>query len=199
MMCGCKAHDDPFAECTCECPATEHADPAGVINQRMRANIQRAFKPLVDLANQFNRPTQESKMTVGPRNDAASELEGWWREKAMDEIMRTVPKAIEYGAGDLEEIGRQLVAAGVKEPEFETAIGDKRWHEELGVYFYMTGKMARWRSAIERGEFVSDDTLFDIGVYVRMVQRIRDAGGWPGVEVSEQKHENVDDERPVFD
>lgn len=138
-------------------------------------------------------------MTVGPRNDAASELEGWWREKAMDEIMRTVPKAIEYGAGDLEEIGRQLVAAGVKEPEFETAIGDKRWHEELGVYFYMTGKMARWRSAIERGEFVSDDTLFDIGVYVRMVQRIRDAGGWPGVEVSEQKHENVDDERPVFD
>lgn len=141
-------------------------------------------------------------MTVGPRNDAASELEGWWREKAMDEIMRTVPKAIEYGAGDLEEIGRQLVAAGVVQVRGGDDFFDdtlKRWHEELGVYFYMTGKMARWRSAIERGEFVSDDTLFDIGVYVRMVQRIRDAGGWPGVEVSEQKHENVDDERPVFD
>ena len=34
-------------------------------------------------------------------------------------------------------------------------------------------------AAIRRGEFVSDDTLFDIGVYVRMVQRMRETGNWP--------------------
>ena len=28
---------------------------------------------------------------------------------------------------------------------------------------------------------VSDDTLGDIGVYVRMAQRVRSHGGWPGV------------------
>ena len=51
---------------------------------------------------------------------------------------------------------------------------------ELGVFFYLIGKVARWQSAIERGERPSDDTLFDVGVYVRMAQRIRSHGGWPG-------------------
>jgi hypothetical protein len=32
---------------------------------------------------------------------------------------------------------------------------------------------------------VSDDSLFDIGVYVRMAQRIRHSGGWPGIDLNE--------------
>jgi hypothetical protein len=36
-----------------------------------------------------------------------------------------------------------------------------------------------------RGDRPSDDTPYDIGVYVRMAQRVRDVGGWPfGPEAS---------------
>lgn len=104
----------------------------------------------------------------------AGELERWWLAMATEEIERTVPKAIEYGSTDLAEIGRQMLEAGLHEGNHETST------EELGVYFYMVGKMARWTDAVRTGRRVSDDTLFDLGIYVRMVQRIRSAGGWPG-------------------
>lgn len=103
------------------------------------------------------------------------ELGQWWLAMAGEEIERTVPKVIEYGSTDLAEIGRQMLAAGLHEGNHETPT------EELGVYFYMVGKMARWTDAIRTGRRVSDDTLFDLGIYVRMVQRIRSAGGWPGI------------------
>lgn len=103
------------------------------------------------------------------------ELEQWWLAMAGEEIERTVPKAIEYGSTDLAEIGRQMLAAGLHEGNHETPT------EELGVYFYMVGKMARWTDAIRTGRRVSDDTLFDLGIYVRMVQRVRAVGEWPGI------------------
>ena len=103
------------------------------------------------------------------------ELEQWWLAMANEEIERTVPKAIEYGSTDLAEIGRQMLEAGLHEGNHETPTA------ELGVYFYMVGKMARWTDAIRTGRRVSDDTLFDLGIYVRMAQRIRSAGGWPGI------------------
>lgn len=109
--------------------------------------------------------------------DPEQELRQWWFKKANDEIERTVPKAVEYGSDDLVEIGRQMADA----MDREVALSDSEL-AELGVYFYMVGKMARWTSAIRRGDKVSDDTLFDIGVYVRMAQRIRHSGGWPGTE-----------------
>lgn len=102
-------------------------------------------------------------------------LSRWWQAKAADEIERTVPKAVEYGSTDLIDIGLML-ARTMNRPVTEEEAA------ELGVFFYLIGKIARWQSAIERGERPSDDTLFDIGVYVRMAQRIRDAGAWPGVE-----------------
>lgn len=107
--------------------------------------------------------------------DPESELRAWWLKGAGEEIERTVPKAIEYGSTDLIDIGLMLGRTmGRRINEEEAA--------ELGVFFYLIGKIARWQSAIERGERPSDDTLFDIGVYVRMAQRIRHAGGWPGKE-----------------
>ena len=45
----------------------------------------------------------------------------------------------------------------------------------------IVGKMARWTDAIRTGRRVSDDTLFDLGIYVRMVHRVRAVGGWPGI------------------
>lgn len=97
----------------------------------------------------------------------------WWIEIAHEEVDRAVPKAIEYGSTDLIEIGRTLAAtmhrANLSDAEYA----------ELGVYFYIVGKIARWTDAVKAGRRVSDDTLHDIGVYVRMAQRIRAVGGWP--------------------
>lgn len=104
------------------------------------------------------------------------ELGVWWRGQAQTEIDRTVPKAIEYGSHDLVQIGYTLARCMKREVTDQGAA-------ELGIYFYMVGKMARWSDAVARGESPSDDTLFDLGVYCRMAQRVRSHGGWPGVAV----------------
>lgn len=121
----------------------------------------------------------------GSFDDAGSaeqELTNWWMDAAADEVTRTVPKAVEYGSNDLTEIGRQLAqAAGGMGLLGDDAPADASAQlAELGVYFYIVGKLARWTSAVREGRRISDDTLFDIGVYVRMAQRIRHAGSWPG-------------------
>lgn len=102
-------------------------------------------------------------------------LEKWWWDQATTEINKTVPKAIEYGSTDLVEIGRTMAVNMGREVSDEEAT-------ELGIYFYLVGKLARWTDAVRRRVRPSDDTLFDLGVYVRMAQRNRSAGGWPGVE-----------------
>lgn len=103
------------------------------------------------------------------------ELSRWWLDKAKLEIGQTVAKAVEYGSTDLIDIGHDLARVADRDLDDEEAA-------EWGIYFYILGKLSRWRSAMERGDRVSDDTLLDIGVYVRMAQRVREAGGWPGTE-----------------
>lgn len=102
----------------------------------------------------------------------AQELAQWWADKADAEIDQTVAKAVEYGADDLRDIGHDLADIADRKVSHEEAV-------ELGIYFYLRGKMSRWTSAIRRGERPSDDTLLDIGVYSRMAQRNRQVGGWP--------------------
>jgi hypothetical protein len=109
-----------------------------------------------------------------PEPTPGERLAAWWREQAEYEIEQTVSKAVEYGSTDLIDIGRSLARICDREVDDEEAA-------EMGVFFYLEGKFARWRSALQRGQRPSDDTLLDIGVYVRMAQRIREAGGWPGV------------------
>lgn len=107
------------------------------------------------------------------------QLSEWWMQAAEDEIARTVPKAIEYSATDLADIGKDLARAMGREVSDEEAA-------ELGVFFYLRGKMSRWVGSVIAGQRISDDTLFDIGVYVRMAQRIRAVGSWPGVDLEEK-------------
>lgn len=141
-------------------------------------------------ANHIMQAVQAEIDTIKEEQDRdstpAEDLRAWWLEVARRESGAVIPKAIEYGATDLAEIGRQLITAGVKVPDME----DRKWsisrgiepyQAELGVYFYILGKMARWTDAVANGRSVSDDTLHDIGVYVRMAQRIREVGAWPGV------------------
>ncbi|WKW85444.1 hypothetical protein SEA_MILANI_53 [Microbacterium phage Milani] len=136
--------------------------------------LQRAFQHGVN----FNAwtPVEDQEKATEVRGTA---LYQWWMQKAHDEIAPMVDKMVEYGgahrATDLTDLGRTLVAAGVQNP----VNGLSGTYQELGCYFYIQGKIGRWTAAIKEGRPVSDDTLHDIGIYVRMVQRIRTVGGWP--------------------
>ncbi len=107
------------------------------------------------------------------RAAATEPLDKWWLKVAREEMEPTVDKAREYGSTDLIDIGLMLARTMGRHVDAEEAA-------ELGVFFYLIGKIARWQSAIERGDRPSDDTIFDIGIYCRMAQRIRYSGGWPG-------------------
>lgn len=131
-----------------------------------------------------------AKKHADDQPDAVSELRGWWEQTAHDEVSQLTAKMIEYGglsrATDLAEIGRGLINSGVKLPDQRVApwvdngaSPQSADYQELGVYFYLLGKFARWTAAVAEGRPVSDDTLLDIGIYVRMAQRIRAVGGWP--------------------
>lgn len=101
------------------------------------------------------------------------ELRRWWLEQAGDEAEGAIAKADEYGAGDLRDLGQAMARLTEREGLTDAEA------MELGVFFYLRGKIARWASAIEERRTVSDDTIKDILVYARMVQRIRFLGGWP--------------------
>lgn len=121
-------------------------------------------------------------MSGEPDSDLSDDLRDWWMAQAANEIDPMIAKMVEYGglgrATDLEEIGRGLEHSGVKIDLLRGSPLDAR-HQELGIYFYLLGKFARWTAAVAEGRPVSDDTLLDIGVYVRMAQRVRAVGGWP--------------------
>jgi hypothetical protein len=105
-----------------------------------------------------------------------SELHEWWVEMARQEIEPMLGKMVEYGgngrAEDLIQIGQTVALTAGRKVDDEEAT-------ELGIYFYLIGKMARWTAAVVEGDRPSDDTLHDISVYTRMTQRARHSGGWP--------------------
>lgn len=107
------------------------------------------------------------------QNAAAKALADWWADQAQEEINRTVPKAAEYGAGDLAEIGR-VMGRLMGRPDLT-----EQEATEIGIFFYLYGKLARWEQAILERRQINDDTLFDIRVYAMMAARTRQVGGWP--------------------
>lgn len=153
----------------CQKPKAHNADME-VVHQH-GAIFWRNLPPNDNLAEAKidTEPTQTPEF-----NAMEAELRGWWFDQAEAEIDGTVKKAIEYSSTDLLDLGRTLAYCMGRTVSDEEA-------EELGVFFYLQGKMSRWAGAIKSGRRVSDDTLFDISVYTRMAQRIRHAGNWPGV------------------
>lgn len=113
------------------------------------------------------RPTQEGD---SPLYD---DLHRWWMDIAAAEADAVVGKAIEYGSNSMTELGHEIAKLSARKVSDAEAI-------ELACYFYIKGKIGRWSDSIVAGKPVSDDTIGDIGVYVRMVQRVRSNGGWPG-------------------
>lgn len=100
-------------------------------------------------------------------------LRDWWIDQAHIEAEAVVPKAVEYGANSMIEVGRTMARIqGRTDVSEEEAI-------ELACMFYLMGKLGRWVDAVAEGRRPSDDTIYDIGVYARMAQRVRAVGGWP--------------------
>jgi hypothetical protein len=98
-----------------------------------------------------------------------SELTKWWRDNATDALTRTVPKIEEYGANDLTHIGHTMARL------MEWQIDDTQ-AAELGIWFYLNGKIARAFEALEQHRMPSDDTIFDTKIYATMIERIRQNG-----------------------
>ena len=119
-------------------------------------------------------PTAASPGDPGTSVEALADLRDWWLSTAQVDMAMVAPKAVEYGSVELEEMGAAL-ARMMGRSDLSRAR-----RVELACWFYAMGKMQRWTAAVTRGEFVSDDTLTDLGVYTLMVRRAREAGTWPG-------------------
>lgn len=94
----------------------------------------------------------------------------WWAETSLDDQLAFLPKFKEYGSNDLVEIGRTMLAVAGRDED------DDQVCAEVGIYFYLVGKIARWTEALQRGDRPSDDTLLDISTYA-MMARLNRAGG----------------------
>lgn len=98
-------------------------------------------------------------------------LSDWWIEQAGMEASKLAPKAVEYGSYDLQLIGQILRTVSHQ----STPSSDM----ELGIIFYLIGKIARLASAVRDGNLPSSDTFLDISIYARMALYIRETGRWP--------------------
>lgn len=101
---------------------------------------------------------------------STDDLVGWWTQTSNDELGDVLPKAVEYGSADLKIIGYAM-SQMIGKPTLVT-------HEELGISFYLLGKVARLIGAYADGRKPSDDTWHDIAVYTKMAQFSRQFGHW---------------------
>src|SRR5699024_3150555 len=85
----------------------------------------------------------------------AQRVKNWWMKQAEEHADMVTPKMAEYGSRDLVEIGREFSALAGEE-----GLSDEAAYE-VGVFFYLRGKVARWSAAVGRGDQVSKDTLDD--------------------------------------
>lgn len=106
-----------------------------------------------------------------------AEITKWWADLAAGDAATTAPKAVEYGAADLEIMGAamQSLFPGIDaySSAHQAAIG-----REMAVGFYALGKVARLFGAYQRGELPGEDCWFDLSVYSIMARRIRETGRW---------------------
>jgi hypothetical protein len=111
--------------------------------------------------------------------ESIREMFVWWLTQAAIDAANVIPKAVEYSSEDLFILGRTMVET-MGLPLDKYSRGDL---EELGIFFYVTGKHSRWSGAIREGRRVSNDTVDDEIIYRFMIRRIRAVGRWPGVKL----------------
>lgn len=166
--------DDPVEPPVWEFPVEEDLSPVSIQSGRFlgQERVAPCCARVSDLVG--SAPTAASPADPGTSVEALADLRDWWLSTAQADMAMVAPKAVEYGSVELEEMGAAL-ARMMGRSDLSAAR-----RVELACWFYAMGKTQRWTAAVTRGEFVSDDTLTDLGVYTLMVRRAREAGTWPG-------------------
>jgi len=105
-------------------------------------------------------------------SSGATDVVAWWVSVAATDAEAAEEKLKVYGSRDLTAIGDDLAAiAGWDDcPDKVKA--------ELGVAFYLRGKVARMMGAYCAHTLPSDDTWHDASCYTMMARRIRAEGEW---------------------
>ena len=115
------------------------------------------------------KPKSEQPELPGMPDQPVFDVVAWWGQTADQDCDAFAPKFKEYGSEDLMEIGRTMASiAGIEVTDEEAT--------EIGIYFYLVGKVARWTEALKSRTRPSDDTLLDISTYA-MMARMNRAGG----------------------
>lgn len=105
----------------------------------------------------------------------AQALRDWWEDKCRRDIDAMVPKAIEYGGGDL-----TLMADGMRLlQEMSGRKVERPVQREAAIAFYALGKIARILSALAEGRLPGEDSWYDLQIYAVMAQYERQVGPWP--------------------
>ncbi len=118
----------------------------------------------IALVDKMDREIMEDALAHGLVHEAhaSAKLEEWWMETSELDFHGYDTKAREYGSVDLEIIGEAMKKLNVRSGEIDP--------QELGIAFYLQGKVARLFGAYAEGREPSDDTLHDIVVYAMMMR-----------------------------
>lgn len=118
--------------------------------------------------------------------ELANQIVDWWREVSEMDAAAAAAKSTEYGGSgaaiDLVWLGEQLNDMRQGSVGADWINGNRvptRVAIELGIFFYLLGKIARWKAAILEDRPVSDDTIKDIHTYAMMARYNREHGSWP--------------------
>jgi len=125
-------------------------------------------------------PSGVNSNTVSPQPgtmDQEEALRTLWNLLNLAEQDKVIPKAVEYGAADLDimgfALGVMLNSDGARDHEWTSAE-----LQEMACWFYELGKVARAFGAMAHGRIPNADTPHDAGVYARIIQVIRERGKW---------------------
>lgn len=133
--------------------------------------------------NNLNVTASGGAFTTGPGtlDLRHQELADWWRTVNDLMIETVVPKAIEYGATDLRDLGVQVLEMSGREPLTWESDDLTRYATEIGIAFYALGKLGRIVAAIKEKRTPSYDTWLDLAIYATMALRVHAKGSWPAV------------------
>jgi hypothetical protein len=152
-------------------------DPTGTVVDRV-TKLAKSRHELADAVEPEARVPEDIWTREQEIQARVQEITAWWYDHAANVIDRTAPKAAEYGAADLDLMGKNM------EVVFSTQLRgtDRDFAEQFGRYaacaFYLQGKIARIFGALERGVLPNPDSEFDTEVYAVMLTRIREFGRW---------------------
>lgn len=127
------------------------------------------------------RRAKQSEREAGRLQDqqaAMTELAGWWEQHADAAVGATVPKAVEYGAHDLDVMAAGMIALVADKLAGATDAEKMQWGRYAACAFYELGKVGRMFGALAEGKLPKEDTEFDLEVYSVMAARIRQTGKW---------------------